>query len=594
MSTEIVSTPKFQDLELGEASLQNLAKLGYETPTPIQELTIPHLLEGKDVVGQAQTGTGKTAAFALPLISRIDPSIKTPQVLVLAPTRELAIQVSAAFEKYGSYLKRLTVLPVYGGADINAQIRKLRSGVQVIVGTPGRVMDHLRRKTLKLESLQCMVLDEADEVLNMGFQEDVEWILEHTPAGRQIALFSATMPPAIRKIAKTYLQSPEEITIKQKTTTADTINQRFWRAGSNWKKYEAMVRIIEGEEIDGMLVFVRTKSSTVTIAEKLQEHGVSVAALNGDIVQNQRERIVQRLKSGQVDVVVATDVAARGLDVQRISHVLNYDLPRDVESYIHRVGRTGRAGRKGEAISFVSSNEIRFLKDIERSTKQRMEPLVLPSTEMINKKRVNQFKEKITQCLFAKDIEIYQKIVQEYFEDTEIPMHHIAAALAKMAQGDTSLFVKDISSNSNKKTRDRNDRGERNRGERRGDSRRDSSRRSASPRSGPGNDEGMESYKIQVGHNHGVKPGNIVGAIANEAGLDSGEIGRIKIYEEYSTVDLPGAMSSDVFRMLQTVYVAGQPLNISRAKAGSSRKSRSVNGQKFRPKRRRKERTQNS
>jgi ATP-dependent RNA helicase DeaD len=431
----------FRSLSLAEAVLDALKDVGYESPSQIQAQTIPHVLAGRDIVAQAQTGTGKTAAFALPLLSRIDLKNSNPQVLVLAPTRELAIQVSEAFQRYASHMKGFHVLPIYGGQDYTIQLKQLKRGVHVIVGTPGRVMDHMRRGTLKLDSLRCLVLDEADEMLRMGFIDDVEWILDQSPAGRQIALFSATMPDAIRRIAKKHLKSPEEITIKVRTTTAESIHQRYWLV-SGLHKLDALTRILEAETFDGMIVFVRTKTLTAELAEKLAARGYSVAALSGDIQQKQRERTIERLKSGHLDIIVATDVAARGLDVDRISHVINYDIPNDTESYVHRIGRTGRFGRKGEAILFIAPRERHMLSAIERATRQKIELMELPSTEMLNNKRMGQFTQRITDTLATEQLEFFHQLIEKYQQEHNIPAIEIAAALAKLVQGDTPLLLK--------------------------------------------------------------------------------------------------------------------------------------------------------
>ncbi|MEN8764077.1 MAG: DEAD/DEAH box helicase, partial [Thiogranum sp.] len=406
----------FNQLALNKSLLQALDDVGYETPSPIQAQTIPLLLDGKDVLGEAQTGTGKTAAFALPILSNLDIKQKDPQVLVLAPTRELAIQVAEAFQKYAKHMKGFHVLPVYGGQDYRGQIRALERGVHVVVGTPGRVMDHMRRGTLKLDKLSALVLDEADEMLRMGFIDDVEWILEKTPSERQIALFSATMPQQIRRIATKYLNKPEQITIKVKTTTADTIRQRFWPV-SGVHKLDALTRILEAEHFDAMLVFVRTKTATTELSEKLEARGFASAPLNGDIPQNQRERTITNLKKGSLDIIVATDVAARGLDVERISHVVNYDIPYDTESYVHRVGRTGRAGRQGDAILFVAPREKRLLSAIEKATRQKIDIMDLPSTELINDKRISNFKQRITDTLANEDLGLFSQLVEQYQQE---------------------------------------------------------------------------------------------------------------------------------------------------------------------------------
>lgn len=435
------SLPAFRDLGLIDPVLQVLDDVGYETPSPIQAKMIPHVLAGKDVIGQAQTGTGKTAAFALPLLSRIDiRQSKTPQVLVLAPTRELAIQVAEAFQKYASHLKGFHILPIYGGQDYRGQLQKLKRGVHVVVGTPGRVMDHMRRGTLNLDNLKCLVLDEADEMLRMGFIDDVEWVLEQTPPTRQIALFSATMPSVIRRIAQKHLTTPEEVTIKTRTTTAETIRQRVWMV-SGLHKLDALTRILEAEPFDGMIIFVRTKTLTSELAEKLQARGYSAAALNGDITQAIRERTVMQLKKGKLDILVATDVAARGLDVERISHVINYDVPYDTESYVHRIGRTGRAGRSGDAILFVAPREKRLLHNIERATKQKISMLELPSTEVINDARIARFNQRITDTMAAENLSFFQQLMEQYQQEHNVPAVEIAAALAHLLQGDTPLLL---------------------------------------------------------------------------------------------------------------------------------------------------------
>jgi len=507
--------------------LQALQDVGYESPSPIQAQTIPLLLEGRDVVGQAQTGTGKTAAFALPILTKLDRNQRDPQVLVLAPTRELAIQVAEAFQTYASRIKGFHVLPVYGGQDYSGQIRALKRGVHVVVGTPGRVMDHMRRGTLKLHNLTTLVLDEADEMLRMGFIDDVEWILEQTPSTRQIALFSATMPTEIRRIATRHLNNPVEVTIKAKKATADLIRQRVWPV-SGMHKLDALTRILEAETFDGMIVFVRTRIATVDLAEKLSARGFAATALNGDIPQAQRERTIAQLKKGKLDILVATDVAARGLDVDRISHVINYDIPHDVEAYIHRIGRTGRAGRQGDAILFVAPRERRLLGAIERATGTKIEMMELPSTELINDNRIAQFKQSITDTLARDDLGLYAQLVEQYQQEHNVPANEIAAALARLLQGDVPLLLQNKSTG-----------------------------KSASGK-------GVGRFRIEVGHDQKVLPGNIVGAIANEAGLDSRDIGRITIFDSYSTVDLPADLPGDVFNELKKVSVGGKALNISR------------------------------
>ena len=553
MSENETPLPSFQDLALIEPVLKAVENAGYETPSPIQAQIIPFMLDGRDVLGQAQTGTGKTAAFALPILSRINLKQKEPQVLVLAPTRELAIQVAEAFQGYASQLKGFHVLPIYGGQEYGTQLRQLRRGAHVVVGTPGRVMDHMRKGTLKLNQLTTLVLDEADEMLRMGFIDDVEWILDQIPEKRQIALFSATMPTVIRKIAQKYLHNPEQITIKVKTATAENIRQRYWLV-SGTHKLDALTRILEAEEFEGMIIFVRTKTATIELAEKLEARGHSAAAINGDMSQQLRERAINHLKQGKLDILVATDVAARGLDVDRITHVVNYDIPYDTESYIHRIGRTGRAGRTGDAILFVSPRERRLLSNIERATKKKVEEMQLPSTEYINNARISRFKQRITDTLTTEELSFFTQLIEQYQTEHDVPAAEIAAALAKMAQGDTPLLLKDIPKRARK---ERNDRSERqgNRDRNRGDK----PKRSRSHSS----DIKMELFRIEVGNSHGVKPGNIVGAIANETGIDGDHIARIKIEENYSTVELPAGMPKELFQELKKVRVAGQQLNIS-------------------------------
>ncbi len=554
MSENETSLPSFKDLALAEPILKAVESVGYETPSPIQAQIIPFMLEGRDVLGQAQTGTGKTAAFALPILSRINLQQKDPQVLVLAPTRELAIQVAEAFQGYASKLKGFHVLPIYGGQEYGSQLRQLRRGAHIIVGTPGRVMDHMRKGTLKLDRISTLVLDEADEMLRMGFIDDVEWILEQIPEKRQIALFSATMPTVIRKIAQKYLHNPEQITIKVKTATAENIRQRYWLV-SGVHKLDALTRILEAENFDGMIIFVRTKTATIELAEKLEARGHSASAINGDMSQQLRERAINNLKIGKLDILIATDVAARGLDVERITHVVNYDIPYDTESYIHRIGRTGRAGRTGDAILFVSPRERRLLGNIERATKRKVEEMQLPSTEYINNNRISRFKQRITDTLTTEELGFFTQLVEQYQSEHDVPAVNIAAALAKIAQGNTPLLLKDIPK------RVSNDRsGRRQNRERERDRDRDRKSKRSRDRN---TDIKMELYRIEVGNSHGVKPGNIVGAIANETGIDGNHIARIKIEENYSTVELPAGMPKEVFQELKKVRVAGQQLNIS-------------------------------
>ena len=575
------TTPlSFRDLGIIEPLLKSLKEVGYETPSPIQAQTIPFILDGKDVLGQAQTGTGKTAAFALPILSRIDLKQKDPQVLVLAPTRELAIQVAEAFQRYASHIKDFHVLPIYGGQDYSTQLRSLKRGAHVVVGTPGRVMDHMRKNTLSLTNLKFLVLDEADEMLRMGFIDDVEWILEQTPENRQIALFSATMPSVIRKITEKYLNKPEHVTIKVTTASAENIRQRYWLV-SGVHKLDALTRILEAETFDGMIIFVRTKTATIELAEKLEARGYSAAAINGDMSQNLRERAINHLKNGKLDILIATDVAARGLDVDRITHVLNYDIPYDTESYVHRIGRTGRAGRTGDAILFIAPRERKLLANIERATKQKIEEMGLPSTEIINNKRIARFKQNITDTLAAEELSFFVQLIQQYETEHDVTALEIGAALAKLVQGDEPLLMSPPKKVS-ERDRERDDRprreDSRGRGDRNERPRRESSdrgeRRPARRDFGASNIE-METFRIEVGNAHGIKPGNIVGAIANETGIDGAHIARIRIEEDYSTVELPAGMPKELLNELRKVRVAGQLLNISSVSSGGKSESKS-------------------
>lgn len=586
----------FDDLKLSQSVLKALNDVGYETPSPIQAQTIPMMLDGTDLVGQAQTGTGKTAAFALPILSNMDLSIKPVQVLVLTPTRELAIQVAEAFQTYAKHMKGFHVLPIYGGQDYQTQLRALNRGVHVVVGTPGRVMDHMRRGTLKLDALSTLVLDEADEMLRMGFIDDVEWILEKTPDKRQIALFSATMPTQIRRIATKYLNRPEHITIKSTTSTASTIRQRFWPV-SGAKKLDALTRILEAETFDAMLVFVRTKTSTVDLAERLTARGYACSPLNGDIPQNQRERTVENLKKGKLDIIVATDVAARGLDVPRISHVINYDIPTDIESYIHRIGRTGRAGRHGDAILFVAPRERRLQFAIEKATGKAIEPMELPSNELINERRVNRFKQRITDTLANGNLSFFEELVDSYHKEHDVPHDKIAAALAQLMQGDSPfLYV----SKPPRKARDNQSRDSQPREHRSNERHADRDARAPAQnrqrsRGAPQDDtaamaeefksqkqrplhrpveKGMERFRMEVGSINDVKPGNIVGAIANEAGIDSQYIGQIVIESDHSLIDLPEGMPKEIFTDLKKTRVCGVPLRLSKLKDSNNRPPR--------------------
>ncbi|WP_340538946.1 DEAD/DEAH box helicase [Nocardioides sp. GXZ039] len=555
MSTEESVEPivTFADLGLGDAVRKSIAAVGYESPSAIQAETIPPLMEGRDVVGLAQTGTGKTAAFALPILDRLDVKQKTPQALVLAPTRELALQVCEAFEKYAADTRGVHVLPVYGGQGYGVQLSALRRGVHVVVGTPGRIMDHLDKGTLDLSQLRFLVLDEADEMLNMGFAEDVETILAETPDDKQVALFSATMPAQIRRLSKQYLTDPVEISVKGKTATAANITQRYLIV-SYPQKVDALTRILEVENFEGMIVFVRTKSETETLAEKLRARGFSAAAINGDIAQAQRERTVNQLKAGKLDILVATDVAARGLDVDRISHVVNYDIPTDTESYVHRIGRTGRAGRSGDAISFVTPRERYLLKHIEKATRQPLTEMSLPSVEDVNSTRLARFDDAITAALGQTDrVEKFRDIIGHYVRNHDVPEADVAAALAVVAQGDTPLLL-----DADAERVARRDRPERS------DSRgaRDSAG-SGPRRSRHGNDQPMKMYKIQVGKRHRVEPRQIVGALANEGGLSRGDFGRIQIRPDFSLVELPAELPAEVWKKLENTRISGKLIELS-------------------------------
>ena len=572
---ETLSAMSFRDLALPAPLLRALTDVGYESPSPIQAATIPVLLSGADMLGQAQTGTGKTAAFALPALTRIDLSKHEPQVLVLVPTRELALQVAEAFLKYAAHLKGFHVLPIYGGQSYQPQLNALRRGVHVVVGTPGRVIDHMNRGTLKLTGLTLLVLDEADEMLRMGFVDAVESILEQTPPQRQVALFSATIPAPIRRIASKHLRSPVEVTIKSKTSTATNIRQRYWMV-SGMHKLDALTRILEAETFDGMLVFTRTKHATVELAEKLEARGFAAAPLNGDIPQPQRERTVARLKAGQIDIVVATDVAARGLDVERIGHVVNYDVPYDTESYVHRIGRTGRAGRNGEAILFIAPRERNMLRAIERATRQVIEPMNLPTVDAVNALRIAKFKQRVTETIAKGEAAAFRPVLEQFEAETGLPLIDIAAALASLSQGTTPLLLTGKSERPPERARLPPERprlpdtaveepaaGARSRpSERTAQADADA----APARKSKSADGRTETFRIEVGSIHGIKPGNIVGAIANEAGIDGVHIGRVDIREDHSFVDLPEGMPKEIFTELQKVRVAGRELRISRVR----------------------------
>lgn len=547
----------FGELPLAPALIQAVKDIGYETPSPIQARSIPCILEGRDLLGLAQTGTGKTAAFALPLLSAIDMNQKDPQVLVLAPTRELAIQVAEAFQCYARHMPGFHVLPVYGGQDMRGQLRGLQRGAHVVVGTPGRIMDHIRRGSLNLNNINAVVLDEADEMLRMGFVDDIEWIMERTPESRQVALFSATMPTAIRKIANKYLKDPAYVEIKAKTATVDTITQKVWMV-SGVHKLDALTRILEAEPFDAMIIFVRTKTATVELAEKLEARGFAAAALNGDMSQGLREKVVERLKRGSLDILIATDVAARGLDVERISHVVNYDIPYDTEAYVHRIGRTGRAGRQGVAILFAAHRERRMLRAIERATRQRIETMTLPSMSDVRDIRIRQFKEDVVSHLGdSEKLTQFREVITALIQEQGLELEDLAASLCYMAQKERPF--PDAHEPEPRQRRERNDRYEQ-RGERyeqRGGGRpeRGRERRERS-------NEGMVRYRVELGRNQGISPRDLVGAIANEGGIPGSQIGHIRLFDSCSSVYLPEGLDDKTLSNLQGVRIRNQDLGL--------------------------------
>ncbi|MGI2173826.1 DEAD/DEAH box helicase [Shewanella ulleungensis] len=565
----------FRELGLSEYLLRSLDELGYEKPTPIQSASIDPLMAGKDIIGQAQTGTGKTGAFALPLLNKIDMKINAPQILVLAPTRELAVQVAEAFGSYAKHMKGFHVLPIYGGQSMQQQLNALKRGPQVIVGTPGRVMDHMRRGTLKLDSLKALVLDEADEMLKMGFIDDIEWVLEHKPADSQLALFSATMPEQIKRVAAKHLNNPVNISIAASHTTVESIDQRYVQV-SQHNKLEALVRVLEVENTEGIIIFVRTRNSCVELAEKLEARGYASSPLHGDMNQQARERAVDQLKRGKLDILIATDVAARGLDVERIGHVVNYDIPYDSEAYVHRIGRTGRAGRTGMAILFVTNREMRMLRTIERATNSRISPMKVPSPETVAERRLSRLGEQIQETING-DLDFMKNAVAELCQQLEVDTDLLAAALLQQVQQERPLQLPTITERQRDSRDERSDRGS-DRGDRnsdRGDRpRRERSDRSSRPaptsfgsadtlKDNP--DVKMNRYVIDVGRENGVGVGNIVGAIANEANIDSRFIGQIQLFDQVTTVDLPDGMPKDILAHLRKVRVCGRPLNIREA-----------------------------
>ncbi len=533
----------FADLGLAPNVYKVIQEIGYETPSPIQAESIPPLLAGRDLLGQAQTGTGKTAAFALPLLSQLELKSRAPQILVLTPTRELALQVSEAIQTYARHLKDFIVLPIYGGQSMVQQLRQLQRGVHVVVGTPGRIQDHLRRGTLKLDKIRTIVVDEADEMLKMGFITDVEDIISHAPAERQTALFSATMPNEVIGVARRNLKDPVEIRIQAKTRTAETIDQYVWQV-KGMHKLDALTRILEAEEMEAMIVFVRTKVATLELAEKLASRGFSCSALNGDMTQIAREKTVERFRDGKLDIVVATDVAARGLDVQRISHVVNYDIPNDIEAYIHRIGRTGRAGRSGKAILFAAPRERRMIAAIERATRQTIKPMGLPSRQQVTDRRVTAFKDLVTEAMEAQDLEFFEDLIDGFQNDSDVSFRRIAATLAFLLQKDRPLVPEEREEQPFHLTDNR------------------SNAASSSSRNQRDNETERQQYRLEVGRTHGVEPGNLVGAISNEGGMPSSMIGKITIMHDFSLVDLPKSLSQEVMTKLSKAWVRGQQLQI--------------------------------
>ena len=557
----------FADLGLKAPILEALNDLGYEKPSPIQAECIPHLLSGRDVLGMAQTGSGKTAAFSLPLLNNIDPDLRAPQILVLAPTRELAVQVAEAMTEFSKHMRGVNVVALYGGQRYDVQLRALRQGPQIVVGTPGRLLDHLKRGTLDLSKLSGLVLDEADEMLRMGFIEDVETIMAQIPEGHQTALFSATMPEAIRRITRRFMKEPQEVRIQSSVTTRPDISQSYWSV-YGMRKNEALVRFLEAEDFDAAIIFVRTKNATLEVAEALERSGYNSAALNGDMNQALREQTLERLKDGRLDILIATDVAARGLDVERISLVVNYDIPMDSESYVHRIGRTGRAGRAGRALLFVENRERRLLRNIERTMKLTIPEADLPNADLLGKRRLEKFAAKVQQQLESSDLDQYRALlsqIQPFAEGEELDMETLAAALLKMAQGERSLIVPpDAPMRPKREFRDRDDRferrGDRNdrgprgdRPERGGEDRPRRERRDAGE---------MELYRIEVGRDDGVEVRHIVGAIANEGDISSRYIGNIKLFGTHSTIELPKGMPGEVLQHFTRTRILNKPMNM--------------------------------
>jgi ATP-dependent RNA helicase DeaD len=558
------SPATFADLQLHPSVLRAVVDVGYESPSAIQAATIPALMAGSDVVGLAQTGTGKTAAFALPILSKIDVSSTATQALVLAPTRELALQVAEAFSRYGAHLPQINVLPIYGGSSYGVQLAGLKRGAQVVVGTPGRVIDHLERGTLNLSRVDYLVLDEADEMLSMGFADDVERILAETPEYKQVALFSATMPPAIRKITAKYLHDPLQVTSAAKTATAENISQRYIQVAAP-RKMDALTRVLEVEPFEAMIVFVRTKQATEEVAERLRARGFSAAAINGDILQAQRERTITALRDGAVDILVATDVAARGLDVDRISHVLNYDIPHDTESYVHRIGRTGRAGRSGTALLFVSPRERHLLKSIEKGTRQTLTEAELPTVEDVNAQRVAKFGDSITDALGSPGIELFRSLVEDYEREHDVPMADIAAALALQSR-DGEAFLMPPEPPPERRTQHRPAKSTRKPGKGRKE----------------GVQQGFATYRIAVGKRHKIGPGAIVGAIANEGGLHRSDFGHITIGSDFSLVELPAQLPPATLKALERTRISGVLINLRPDRPPDAGRRRGNGGKAYR------------
>ncbi|MRS14500.1 DEAD/DEAH family ATP-dependent RNA helicase [Enterobacteriaceae bacterium RIT691] len=565
--TDIIETT-FSDLGLNASILAALNDLGYEKPSPIQAECIPHLLEGRDVLGMAQTGSGKTAAFSLPLLNNLDPELKAPQILVLAPTRELAVQVAEAMTEFSKHMRGVNVVALYGGQRYDVQLRALRQGPQIVVGTPGRLLDHLKRGTLDLSKLSGLVLDEADEMLRMGFIEDVETIMAQIPEGHQTALFSATMPEAIRRITRRFMKEPQEVRIQSSVTTRPDISQSYWTVWG-MRKNEALVRFLEAEDFDAAIIFVRTKNATLEVAEALERSGYNSAALNGDMNQSLREQTLDRLKDGRLDILIATDVAARGLDVERISLVVNYDIPMDSESYVHRIGRTGRAGRAGRALLFVENRERRLLRNIERTMKLTIPEVELPNAELLGTRRLEKFAAKVQQQLESSDLDQYRALLAKIqpSAEEELDMETLAAALLKMAQGERTLIVPpDAPMRPKREFRDRDDRFER----RDRNDRNDRGPRGDRPERG-GEDRprrerrdvgDMQLYRIEVGRDDGVEVRHIVGAIANEGDISSRYIGNIKLFGTHSTIELPKGMPGEVLQHFTRTRILNKPMNM--------------------------------